>query len=160
MSVTIIVAHSRNRVIGKAGEIPWHLPSDLRRFRELTVGHTVVMGRKTYESLPEKFRPLPDRTNVVISRNPAYTLQDCLVAHSIEQAIAFAGSDLVFVIGGEQVYHLALPLADRILATWIKHHIDGDCYFPYLGGGWAVTEASGPLQENEIQYRHLTYLRR
>jgi dihydrofolate reductase len=160
MSLTIIVAHSRNRVIGRAGELPWRLPGDLRRFKELTTGHTVIMGRKTYESLPDKFRPLPDRTNVVISRNPNLALDGCLVADSIERAVALTDSDPVFVIGGGQIYRLALPLADQVLVTQIDAHIEGDSHFPPLGEEWTVTRSTGPTLEDNLEYWHLTYTRR
>src|SRR3954453_13745644 len=101
--VSIVVAKSRNRVIGRDGRLPWHLPADLRRFRELTSGANVVMGRRTYESLPEKFRPLPNRRNLVLSRDPSYAVPGAEVFPDLDSAVASCGGDC-FVIGGEVAY--------------------------------------------------------
>lgn len=161
MSVTIVVAYSKNRVIGNAGTLPWHLPSDLQRFKGLTLGHAVIMGRKTYESLPEKVRPLPGRTNVVISRNLTFAPGgDCLVANSMEEALSLADSDPVFVIGGEQIYDLALPLADQVIVTRVESYITGDCHFPSLGEDWELESGSKTDFENGFTVRHLVYNRR
>jgi dihydrofolate reductase len=161
MSVVIVVAESSNHVIGRNGQIPWHLPGDLRRFRELTTGHVVIMGRKTYESLPERFRPLPNRTNIVLSRQHEFALHGALMATSLQEAIELADSDPAFVIGGEQIYRQALPLADRIELTRVEDYFDGDSRFPILSRDiWQEVATTGLVFENDCQYCHITYLRR
>lgn len=147
--VAIVVAHSRNRVIGRDGGLPWHLPTDLRRFRELTSGGTVVMGRKTYESIPERFRPLPNRRNVVVSRNGCDAPEVC---RSVGEAVR---GDC-FVIGGGEVYAQALPLADRVYATEIDADVDGDALFPALDG-FREVERSAPIEENGHVFSFVTY---
>lgn len=149
--VAIVVAHSRNRVIGRDGDLPWHLPADLRRFRELTTGGTVVMGRKTYESIPERFRPLPNRRNVVVSRNGCDAPEVC---RSVDEAI----DGDCFVIGGGQVYAQALPHADRVYATEIDAHVEGDAFFPELTG-FREVERSAPIEENGHVFSFVTYER-
>ncbi len=149
--IAIVVAHSRNRVIGRDGDLPWRLPTDLRRFREVTSGGTVVMGRKTWDSLPDRYRPLPDRRNVVVSRNGCDAPEVC---RSVEEALA--GGDC-FVIGGGEVYAQALPLADRVYATEIAAQVDGDVFFAPLGEGWRCVERSDPIEENGHAYSFCTY---
>ena len=151
--IAIVVAHSANRVIGRDGGLPWHLPADLRRFKELTSGGTVVMGRKTWDSLPERFRPLPNRRNVVVSRNGCDAPEVC---RSVEEALA-AGD--CFVIGGGDVYAQALPLADRVYATEVAAVVDGDVLFPVLGDEWRAAERSDPIEENGHVYAFVTYER-
>jgi dihydrofolate reductase len=146
MTVSIVVAQGSNRAIGFRGALPWDLPSDLRRFRELTMGHAVVMGRKTYESIPERFRPLPGRRNLVISRSASYDGAEVLptLAAALE---ACDGS--CFVIGGGQVYAEAAPLADRCYVTDVDAAPEGDAFFPELAAEeWRCVEESEPLLEN------------
>ncbi len=150
--IAIVVAHSANRVIGRAGDLPWHLPTDLRRFKELTSGGTVVMGRRTWESLPARFRPLPNRRNVVVSRNGCDAPEVC---RTVEEAL----EDDCFVIGGGEVYAHALPLADRVYATEVAAVVDGDVVFPELGDGWRAAERSDPIEENGHVYSFVTYER-
>ena len=128
---------AENRVIGRDNRLPWRLPNDMHRFKELTVGHTVIMGRRTFESLG---RPLSDRRNIVLTRNAAYGPPGVTVAHDLEAAFELAGSDEeVFVIGGEQIYRAALPSADRIYLTVIHTAIEGDRHFPSLDmGEWEL----------------------
>jgi dihydrofolate reductase len=155
--VALVVAHSANRVIGKSGELPWHLPSDLRRFRELTSGHAVLMGRKTYESLPDAFRPLPNRRNLVISRNPDLAAPGAEVHPSLEAALDACGRDC-FVIGGEAVYAAALPLADRLYVTHVEGDAEGDAFFPAIDDArWRRTERSEPLEEDGRRFTFATY---
>jgi dihydrofolate reductase len=147
--VSIIVAQGSNRVIGSQGRLPWHLPSDLRRFRDLTRGHAVVMGRKTFESLPPAFRPLPDRRNLVISSNRGYSAgPGAEVFASLPEALeACDGS--CFVIGGGQVYAQATALADRVYVTDVAADPPGDAFFPLLADDeWRCVEESGPMSEN------------
>jgi dihydrofolate reductase len=129
--VTIVAAVARNGVIGVDGGLPWHLPDDLRRFKELTLGHVLVMGRKTYESIG---RPLPGRTTVVVTRNPQWDpgAPGVHVAATVEEAVdaAAAIDPDVFVVGGAEVYRAALPLADRLELTLVDAEPDGDTRFP------------------------------
>ncbi len=131
MPVTIVAAVARNGVIGVDGGLPWHLPDDLRRFKALTLGHVLVMGRKTYESIG---RPLPGRTTVVVTRNAAWDAgsEEVVVAPGLEEAVraATAIDDEVFVVGGAQVYADALPLTDRLELTLVDDEPDGDTTFP------------------------------
>ena len=156
--IACVVAHARNRVIGRDGDLPWHLPADLRRFRELTSGHAVVMGRRTYESLPERFRPLPDRRNLVLSTDPAYSAPGAEVFCDLHSALAACSGDC-FVIGGGATYADALAVADRVYATEIDAEIDGDTFFPELSSAWRRVEASGPEVENGHAFRFCTYER-
>jgi dihydrofolate reductase len=157
--IAIVVAHSANRVIGNAGALPWRLPSDLRRFRELTSGHTVLMGRRTYESLPDAFRPLPGRRNLVLSSDPGYSAEGAEVFASLQEALAACEGDC-FVIGGEVTYRDALPFCERLYVTEIEAELDGDAFFPELDEAqWRLVEDGGPLLENELGFAFRTYER-
>lgn len=126
--LSIIAAIAENGIIGKDGTLPWHLPADLKYFRRVTSGHTVIMGRKNYEDIG---RPLPNRVNIVLSQDAGFRAQGCLVASSIEQAIALAGDESeIFFIGGAQVYEQILPRAHRLYLSRIHGRIEGDTYFP------------------------------
>lgn len=132
MKISIIAAVSENEVIGRKGRVPWHLPEDLKRFKKITTGHHLIMGRKTYQSIG---RPLPDRTSIVVSRNPKLKIKKCIVAHSLKEALRVAqdaGEKEAMVIGGQSIYNLALPLADRIYLTRIHHNFQGDTFFPKI----------------------------
>lgn len=149
--VTLIAAVARNRVIGRSNRLPWRLPEDLRRFKALTLGRPVVMGRKTFESIRDAIGgPLPGRRNIVVTRNADYTAPGCVIVGSLEAALAAArDGDEVFVIGGEQLYREALPIADRLQFTEIDADFEGDAWFPELAPGeWRVTSrephAPGP----------------
>ena len=155
--IACVVAHSRNRVIGRDGDLPWRLPADLRRFRELTSGHTVVMGRRTYESLPDRFRPLPNRRNLVLSTDPAYAAPGAEVFGDLDSALAACEGDC-FVIGGGATYAEALPRAARVYATEIDAEIEGDTFFPELSG-WRRVDASPPETENGHAFSFCVYER-
>lgn len=128
--VSLLVAMAKNRVIGADNKMPWHLSSDLKRFKALTMGHHMVMGRKTFESIG---RALPGRTSVVVSRNPLWRFAGVATVDSLQKALALAGGDdEVFVIGGEQIFREALPFADRILLTEIDRDFAGNVFFPPL----------------------------
>ena len=137
MTVTLVAAIARNGVIGADGGIPWHLPDDQRRFKELTIGHVLVMGRVTYESIG---RPLPGRTTVVVTRSAGWGAGDdgVLVAPSVTEALALAATvdEEVFVVGGTRVYEEALPVADRLELTWVDAEPEGDAWFPAVD--WAA----------------------
>lgn len=157
--ISIVVAHSRNLVIGHRGQLPWHIPSDLARFRELTVGETVIMGRKTFESLPDAFRPLPDRRNVVVSANPAFRPAGAEVFPTLAQALA-ACNGHGFIAGGGAIYAQALELADRIYATHITTDVEGDTFFPELPSTqWDCVDESDELLENDYSFLFRTYAR-
>ncbi len=130
MKITIVVAMAANRVIGKDNCLPWHLPADLKHFKQLTLGKPVVMGRKTYESIG---RPLPERTNIVVTRDRDYAAPGCVVVHSLEAALEAAGASAeVMVIGGAGLYRQILPLTDTIHLTRVQAEFEGDTVFPEL----------------------------
>ena len=157
--IALVVAHSANRVIGRDGGLPWHLPSDMKHFRELTAGGTVLMGRKTYESIPERFRPLPGRRNLVLTRN-GYQAEGAEAFGELAEALEACGGDC-FVIGGGETYRQALPLADRVHATVVEGDVEGDAFFPELPDGeWELLEASDPVTENGHTFTFRTYARR
>ncbi len=131
MIISLIAAMASNRVIGDKGDIPWQIPGEQKMFKKITLGHTVIMGRKTYESLG---RPLPERTNIVITRQTDYQAPGCTVVHDLAAAIAACGSDEqeAFICGGGQLYHESLEMADKIYLTVIPKEIPGDTYFPEI----------------------------
>lgn len=138
--VGMVWAQAHDRVVGRDGVMPWHLPEDLRHFREVTADTTVVMGRRTWLSLPERFRPLPGRVNVVLSRQPGFSVPGAEVRGSLEEAVAVApAGERVWVIGGAQVWESALPLAARLVVTEIDVRVDGDTRAPRIDGTWQVT---------------------
>ncbi len=133
MIVSAIAAMSKNRVIGKENRLPWHLPQDLKHFKEITLGHTVIMGRKTFQSIG---RALPGRRNVVISRQKDFNGPGIQVFDSISEALkSCEGEDEAFIIGGEEIYRLAMPFLDRLYLTVIDQMIEGDAYFPEFSQG-------------------------
>ena len=144
MTVGMVWAQARGGVIGADGTLPWHLPEDLALFRALTMGSTVVMGRRTWESLPDRFRPLPGRTNVVLTADRAWSAPGAHPAGSVEEVLAAHGS--CWVIGGGQVYAAFLPHADRLVVTEVDLLVDGDTWAPPIDDGWrqeARTPAEG-----------------
>jgi len=158
----LIAALAANRVIGRGNELPWHLPEDLRRFKALTMGHPVIMGRKTFESILARLKkPLPGRRNLVISRTLTSVPEGAELFGSLESAFAACQiSDEVFVIGGEQIYALALPLADCLQLTEIASEVEGDAYFPEFDRAEFV-ETGRQAGENasELKYDFVTYQR-
>jgi dihydrofolate reductase len=156
--IALLVAHSRNRVIGRDGGLPWRLPGDMRHFRELTMGRAVLMGRRTFQSLPEAYRPLPGRRNLVLSSNLGFLPAGAEVFGELPAAIEACQGEC-FVIGGAVTYEEALPLASRLYATEIDAEIDGDVFFPEIGAEWHCVEQSEALHENELSYRFRTYER-
>ena len=133
MIISLIAALSKNRVIGKNNDLPWHLPDDMKYFMQTTKGHHVIMGRKNYDSIPEKFRPLPNRTNIVVTRQKNFTAPNCTIVHSVEEGLRIANKNNeqeVFIIGGAEIYKLGLPLSTRLYLTEINATIDGDTWFP------------------------------
>lgn len=157
--IAIVVAHAANGVIGRDGGLPWQLPTDMRRFRELTTGHTVVMGRRTFESLPGAYRPLPNRRNLVLSSNPDYAADGAEVFTELDAALdACAGE--CFVIGGGLTYRDALPRVQRVYATEIDLALDGDAFFPDLiEDEWRCVDRSEPVSENGHSFTFCVYER-
>lgn len=129
MTISIIAAMGRNGVIGVGNALPWRLPEDLKRFKARTMGHTLVMGRKTYQSIG---RALPGRTIIVVTRNRDWSAEGVKVAHSVDDALAMAGDDEVFIAGGSEIYHQLLERADRMYLTHVDDAPDGDAHFPTL----------------------------
>lgn len=155
--VSIIVAADRNNVIGKDNGLIWHLPNDLRFFKEKTTGHVVIMGRKTFDSVG---KPLPNRRNIIITKNPAFEVAGCEVVTSLEAALALCNSaDENFIVGGEQIYRQALPLTDRVYLTRIDHAFEGDRHFPELDNTWKlVSETEGIADEKNVYpHRYQTF---
>jgi dihydrofolate reductase len=133
MIVSMIAAVASNRVIGKNNDLPWHLPDDMKYFMQTTKSHHCIMGRKNYDSIPEKFRPLPNRTNIVVTRQRGFTAQGCLVVNTLEQGLEIAAASLepeIFIIGGAEIYRLGLPYANRLYLTEIHSAVAGDIFFP------------------------------
>ena len=156
----LIYARAANGVIGKGNALPWHLPEDLAHFKRTTLGCPVIMGRKTWDSLPPRFRPLPGRANIVVSRNTDWTAQGAQVAHSIDAAMALCppGSD-AWVIGGAQIYAAALPLASSVVVTEIARAYDGDAFAPTLGPEWVEIQREPHAAENGLLFAFVTYTR-
>lgn len=158
--LTLIAAIARNGVIGIDNRLPWRLPADLQHFKSLTLGHTVIMGRKTWESLPEKIRPLPGRRNIVVTRDGGYCAEGATVATSLPAAISAADSDEAFVIGGAELYAAALPLADRLQLTEIDATFEGDIHFPAINHHqWRQTTRETFHDEAGFDYAFVSYQR-
>lgn len=149
MTISIIAAMGKNRVIGKGNSLPWNLPEDMKRFRELTLGKPVVMGRKTFESIG---KPLPNRKNIIITRDKEYNAGGCIVVHSADEALKAAGESMeIMVIGGEQIFREFLPKADRLYLTFIDKDFEGDSFFPeYNKNEWKAIKKE---EHSNNQYR-------
>lgn len=155
MRIAIIAAMARHRVIGIRNTLPWHLPEDLQHFKRLTMGHHIIMGRKTYESIG---RPLPGRTTVIVTRDAGFAQAGCLVAASLEQALALCEGDAeVFFVGGAQIYAQALTLADRLYLTEIDAEYEGDAWFPAFDRGqWRETARERHSSAAGLAYAFVT----
>ncbi len=158
---TLVAAVARNGVIGRDGGIPWHLPEDMARFRVLTLGRTVVMGRRTWDSLPDRFRPLPGRRNVVVTRQESWAAEGAERAASLEDALALAGDEEVAVIGGAELYAAALPLADVLELTELDVDVEGDVRFPaWDRADFEEVERVERVTDDGTPYSFATYRRR
>ena len=156
--VTIIAAISENGVLGRDNKLIWHLPEDLKRFKQLTSGHAIIMGRKTFESLP---KALPNRHNIVISKNKNFSAEGITVCHSLKEALeACRGDSQPFIIGGGQIYQQALELADRIELTKIHKSFDGDVFFPEIDSQLWLLENENQLENSHFKYSYLTYIKK
>ena len=158
MRISLIVAISENNVIGREGRLPWHLSADLKQFKRLTMGHHMVMGRRTFESIG---RLLPGRTTVVLSRNRDFRAEGAIVAENFANALArISGDDEVFVIGGQEIYRLALPHVSRMYVTAVHANLEGDTYFPDAQwDGWAMIEdvRFSADEKNDYDYSFRVY---
>jgi dihydrofolate reductase len=160
MQLNLIWAQAKNRVIGANGTMPWHLPQDLAHFKRVTNGHSVIMGRKTWDSLPPKFRPLPGRTNIVITRQTDWSAEGATRASSLEQAIELcAGHAQVWVMGGAQIYAQALPLAQQVVMTQIELDVPGDAHAPVLDASWREVSRDSHTTDAGLAYSFVTFHR-
>ncbi len=150
--ISFVVAMDKNRVIGKDNSIPWHLPEDLKFFKKVTMGHPIVMGRKTYESIG---KPLPGRENVIVTRNVDYKAEGCIVLHSIEELKKYIDekNEEVSIIGGAQLFKETFPIADRLYITEIHREFEGDTFFPeYPESEWTLTSKEKGVKDEKNPY--------
>ena len=160
MPLHLIYARAANGVIGRDNQLPWHLPEDMAHFKQLTQGCPVVMGRKTWDSLSPRFRPLPGRTNIVVTRQADWQADGAQRAASLADALApWDAGQMVWVIGGAQIYAEALPLADCVEVTEIDKNFDGDAYSPTLGAAWVESARSSHVSTNGLPFSFVTYVR-
>ena len=168
MQLNLIYARARNGVIGKDGTLPWHLPEDLAHFKRTTLGCPVIMGRKTWDSLPPKFRPLPGRTNVVITHQTDWQEDGALPAKDVLEALSICkhmsvildnNPEQVWVIGGAQIYAQTLPLAKRVVVTDIDADFEGDAFAPALGAEWRETACESHTSKTGLSFSFVTYIR-
>ncbi|MDB3967980.1 dihydrofolate reductase [Flavobacteriaceae bacterium] len=156
--ITLIAATSENNALGKDNQLIWHISEDLKRFKRLTQGHAVIMGRKTFESMP---KALPKRTNIILTRNREYTATDAFIAHTIQEALAFTGDDKQpFIIGGGEIYTLFLEVSNTIELTRIHNSFEADAFFPAIDTTkWLLIteEKNMPTQDQPYTYSYLTY---
>lgn len=156
--IVMIAAVAENNALGKNNELVWHLPNDFKRFKSLTTGHHIIMGRKTFESFP---KPLPNRTHVVITRQKDYNPKDCIVVDSIEKALAVCPeNETSFIIGGGEIYNLALPFADKLEITKVHHTFEADAFFPEINPNeWkeVLTEFNPTDDKHQFAYTYQTF---
>jgi len=158
VKVGLIWAQARNGVIGKGGVMPWHLPEDLAHFKRTTLNAPVIMGRKTWDSLPPRFRPLPGRRNVVITRDAAWSAPGAERTGSLDEALALCGdAAMAWVTGGAEIFKLAIPRADVAVITQIEADFEGDTLAPALGPGWRETARERHLSKTGIAYSFVSY---
>ena len=159
--ISIIVAMAKNRTIGVDNTLPWRCPEDLKHFKALTMGHSMIMGRKTFESIG---RPLPGRTTVVVTRDPALKIEGCLIAHSLQEAIKACGNDSqTFIVGGAEIYTQAIDFVDTLYITEIQQDVTGDAWFPdFDRAKWQEVSREVRRQETPqpLEYHFVTYRRK
>ncbi len=158
--IIMIAAVAENNALGKNNELVWHLPNDFKRFKSLTTGHHIIMGRKTFESFP---KPLPNRTHVIITRQKDYNPKDCIVVDSIEKALAVCPeNETSFIIGGGEIYNLALPFADQLEITRVHHSFEADAFFPEINSNdWKEvhTEFNPKDDKHQFEYTYQTFVK-
>ncbi len=158
MKLGLVYARARNGVIGKDGTLPWHLPEDLAHFRKVTMGSPVIMGRRTWDSLPERFKPLPGRANVVVTRQAGWSAAGAIRAGSLAEALTLCEPAVhAWVIGGAEILREAMPLAQVAEVTEIDADIEGDVHAPSLGADWIELERAGHVSANGLQYAFVSY---
>ncbi len=158
MQLKLIFARARNGVIGHHNTLPWHLPEDLAHFKRQTLGSPVIMGRKTWDSLPPKYRPLPGRLNIVVTRQIGWQAEGALVAHSIETACALCPADsTAWVIGGAEVYAQALALAVEAVVTELEADFEGDAFAPQLDATWREVRRESQISAAGLPFSFVTY---
>lgn len=158
MQLHLIFAKARNGIIGKDNALPWHLPEDMAHFKRVTMGCPVIMGRKTWDSLPARFRPLPGRTNVVVTRQKAWNEIGAQPSSSLDDALHFCEQFAdVWVIGGAELYALALPYANTAVVTEIDADFDGDAYAPQFGPGWMETARESHTSSHGLRFSFVSY---
>lgn len=158
MTLGLIFARARNGVIGKAGGLPWQLPEDMAHFKQVTMGCPVIMGRKTWDSLPQRFRPLPGRTNIVVTRQPGWSAPGAKRAASLIEAVALCvGEARAWVIGGAEIYGQALPLADTAEVTEIDADIEGDVFAPTFGADWKEVARERHRSTSGLAFSFVSY---
>jgi dihydrofolate reductase len=159
--IIMIAAVAENNALGKNNELVWHLPNDFKRFKTLTTGHHIIMGRKTFESFP---KPLPNRTHVVITRQENYRPEGCIVVNSIEKAIAICPeNETSFIIGGGEIYNLGLPYADKLEITRVHHSFEADAFFPEINpDDWIEIQTEfNPIDDKHLyEYTYQTYIKK
>ncbi len=158
MKLHLIYARARNGTIGKDGQMPWHLPEDLAHFKRVTLGQPVIMGRKTWDSLPPRFRPLPGRLNIVVTRQRDWQAGDALRAGSIEEALRLCGdASVAWIMGGAEIYRQAEPLASSAVVTEIDADFDGDTFAPTLSPAWREVQREPHVAANGLAFSFVTY---
>lgn len=158
--IVLIWAQDRDGGIGRDGAIPWRIPEDMAHFRAATTGKPVIMGRLTWESLPPRFRPLPGRRNIVVTRDPAWSDAGAEVAHGVPEALSLAGGGDVCVIGGGQIYAQAMPHATRLLVTEVDLEVGADAFAPRIGPGWTAVDVGARQESGDgIGFRFVRYAR-
>ena len=162
-NISLIVAVSENMVIGKDNKLAWHLPDDMNYFSNMTKGHSIIMGRKNWESIPKKYRPLPERKNIVVTRNNKFEDKGAIIVNSIEKAVEKArrfDEEEIFIIGGGEIYKLGFPYVDKLYITEIYANIDGNTYFPkWNKENWKeISRISHPKDEkHEFDFDYVIY---
>ena len=158
--IIMIAAVAENNALGKNNELVWHLPNDFKRFKSLTTGHHIIMGRKTFESFP---KPLPNRTHVIITRQKDYNPEGCIVVDSIEKALAVCPeNETSFIIGGGEIYNLALPFADQLEITKVHHRFEADAFFPEINSAdWKEIQTEfNPIDDkHQFAYTYQTFVK-
>lgn len=163
MTISLIVAVAENGVIGKNNQLPWHLPSDMKFFRDTTMGHCVIMGRKNYDSIPLKYRPLEGRTNIIVTRQKDFKAGGCIVVNSVEVALEVAKKKNeieVFIIGGADIFKQTIDIADKLYYTKIYHSFDGDVFFPKIDENkWKLIMQTDmkPGEKNKFPFSFCVY---
>lgn len=157
LSISFIVAMDIQQAIGLGNALPWRLPADLAYFKKTTMDHTILMGRKTYESIG---KPLPNRTNVILTQNKEFEAEGCIIVHSVEEAIEMAKNQEVFVIGGAEVFELFMPVVERLYITLIEHEFEADTFFPEFDvEDWVLNSSEDGIKDakNPYEYSFLVY---